>query len=204
MDYTVSNKKYTSDLNRMKQEINACVEAIYAKCKELGYEVTQMATSGDSAGGCLAMLYAYSQPEDAAIPVKFVFQQTGPADFDPFLWGSEDGDWDAAAGFVSMMTGKEVTAEMMESGEAQALIAEISPTAYVDENTVPTLCAYGLKDQVVPVAIKFKLFEAFEKYGVTYDYIEYPNSNHGMYADLDKQEEYIAKMLEYCNIYFGY
>lgn len=202
MDYTVSNQNHVSDINRMNQEVNSCVDAIYKKCRELGFEINQMATTGESAGGCLAMLYAYSQPTDAAIPVKFVFQMTGPAHFDPFAWGSKEGDWESAAGFVTMMTGKEITAEMMESGEGQRYIDEISPASYVDEDTVPTLCAYGPKDKVVPVGIKFKLFEALERYGVTYDYIEYSHSNHGMYSDLNKHEEYIAKVLEYCEKYF--
>lgn len=201
MDYTVSNKEHTSDLNRMNSEIDACVTAIYEKCAELGLQVTQMATMGDSAGGCLAMLYAYSQRSDAVIPVRFVCQQTGPAHFEPIAW-SKDADDAAQAAFAQMMTGKSVTAEDVHNGRMQRLVDEISPTAFVNKNTVPTLCAYGPNDHVVPVGLKFKLFEAFEKNGVPYDYIEYPHSNHGMYSDLDKQKEYVAKMIEYCETYF--
>ncbi len=150
------------------------------------------------------MLYAYSQPDDAVIPVKLVMEQTGPAHFDPFAWGAEEGDWENAAAFVSLMSGENITAEMMENGEGQSYIDEISPTAYINENTVPTLCGYGLHDNVVPVNLKYRLFELFDQYHVPYDYIEYTNSNHGMYNDPECQEEYIEKMLWYCETYFGY
>ncbi|MGN1142348.1 MAG: alpha/beta hydrolase [Oliverpabstia sp.] len=203
VDYTVHNKEHASNVNRMNQEIESCVEAIQRKCQELGYCVTQMATTGESAGGCLAMLYAYSHPKNSAIPVKFVFQQTGPAHFDPDGWGG-NGDSEHASAFLSMMTGVDITKEMVDNGEAEKYMEAISPAFLVDENTVPTLCAYGPKDKVVPPALKFKLFEAFEEYGVSYDYIEFPNSNHIMYSDPDKQEEYITKVMEYCDKYFGY
>ena len=58
--------------------------------------------------------------------------------------------------------------------------------------------------RLVPPVLKFKLIEAFEQYGVPYDHIEFPNSNHGMYSDLDKQREYITKVLEYCKTYLEY
>jgi dipeptidyl aminopeptidase/acylaminoacyl peptidase len=51
--------------------------------------------------------------------------------------------------------------------------------------------------------LKISLFEAFEANGVTYEYIEFPHSNHGMYSDLDKQQEYIEKSLDYCGRYLG-
>ena len=37
---------------------------------------------------------------------------------------------------------------------------------------------------------------------VMYDYIEFPKSNHGMYNDLDKLQEFLDKSLEYAKVYF--
>ena len=195
MDYTVHNDEHTSNINRMNSEIKACVSAIKKQCEELGISVDRLAVTGESAGGCLAMLYGYSSQQDAEIPVEFVFQLTGPAHFEPSGWGHTEAE--SAAGFVSLMSGKTITTEMILNGEAQQYIDEISPVAYVDENTPYTICGYGPKDGVVPVELKFKLFEKFEQCGVKYEYIEYPNSNHLMYSDLDKSQEYIEKVLEY-------
>lgn len=76
------------------------------------------------------------------------------------------------------------------------------PAALVNGNTVPTLCAYGPKDKIVPVDMKFMLFEAFERYHVDYDYLEFPNSGHSMMADPYQQEMFVQKALEYCERYF--
>ena len=202
MEYTVHNKEHTSNIRIMNREVDACVTEIYNRCAEMGYRVTQMATTGESAGGCLAMLYAYSQTETAAIPVKFVFQLTGPAHFDPASWGHTEPE--SAAAFLTLMTGETITEEMIRNGEAESYWKAISPACWVNENTVPTLCGYGPHDKVVKPELKFALFDAFENYGVPYDYIEYPHSNHIMCHDLDKSQEYIDTALEYCRKYFGF
>lgn len=81
-------------------------------------------------------------------------------------------------------------------------IEKISPARLVSAKAPPVLCGYGLKDHLVPSHLKFKLTKAFDSYGVSYDYMEFPNSNHGMYGDLDILQSYIDKALEYCSLYF--
>ena len=44
--------------------------------------------------------------------------------------------------------------------------------------------------------------DAYDKHNVTYDYIEFPKSNHGMYNDLDRLQEFFDKSLEYADLYF--
>ena len=44
--------------------------------------------------------------------------------------------------------------------------------------------------------------DAYDLHNVPYDYIEFPNSNHGMYNDIDKLQEFIDKSLEYAERYF--
>ena len=43
---------------------------------------------------------------------------------------------------------------------------------------------YGLIDHCVPLTQKYYLIDAFNKYNVSYNYIKFPKSNHGMYNDL--------------------
>lgn len=200
MDYTVHNKKHTSNLNLMNEEIASCVKAIKKACLDKGIKVTKMATTGESAGGCLAMLYAFSKGESSDIPVKFVFQLTGPAHFDPSAWGHNDEA--SATAFISMMSGKAVGEDDLKNGIADEYWKDISPAYLVDDNSVPVLCAYGPRDTVVPPPIKYTLFENLESHSIPYDYIEYPNSNHVMCHDLDKSREYIDMAISYCNKYF--
>ena len=200
--YSLMAEGSDASINMMNEQILSCVEAIKAECAKKGYDIKQMALSGQSAGGCLAMLYAYSQADTSPIPVKFVFQQTGPASFHIEHWGGTEDDAEEVAKSAAGSTGKEITAEMVADRSYRELVDAISPASLVNENTVPTLCAYGPNDKIVPIGIKFVLFEQFDKYGVTYDFINFENSGHGMMNDPDRQKEFVEKSLEYCDRYF--
>lgn len=200
INYTFLSEENNGGLPLMFQETGQAVKAIHEKAEALGFSITEMATTGNSAGGTLALMYAYDQPEDAPIPVKFVFQLTGPASFDPEGWGNVTNENQAA--FITMMSGKTVTADMVANGEAQRYVDAISPDAYVGDDTVPTLMAYGTKDKIVPPALKFLLLEKLEKYNIPHDYIEFPNSGHGLMNDPDKVEEYVAVLDTYFERYF--
>ena len=153
------------------------------------------------------MLYAYSHVDDSPIPVKLVFQQTGPASFHAEDWSGSDSSLEAEltddalneiAKSASGWSGKSITAQMVADGSCRSYIDAISPMMLVNENTVPTLCAYGPKDKIVPVGIKFKLFDAFEKYNVTYDYLNFEHSGHAMLGDPEMQEKFVEMALDYC------
>ncbi|MGN0619920.1 MAG: alpha/beta hydrolase [Ruminiclostridium sp.] len=204
VDYTLQKSGVKADLNLMNEQIEACVSAIAEKCTELGYNLSGMATCGVSAGGTLAMNYAYKCAESSAVPVKFVFQLAGPSDFEPTDWTllKQVNKIKTDTEFLQWMTGADITDEMLESGDFNRYVDEISPARLVNSTSVPTLVGYGLKDHAVPASSRILLLEALEKSGIAYDYIEFPNSNHGMYADLDKLQEFMDKSLEYCEKYF--
>lgn len=122
-----------------------------------------MAVAGGSAGGALAIIYAYRDGTSSPVPIKFVYQAVGPASFEPEAWYNMVEDVEASAEWVSTMTGTKVTAEMIESGEYKEILKPISAYEWVDENTVPTLIAYGVQDKVVPYATAKYLLNAFEE-----------------------------------------
>lgn len=197
IDYTLQNQGKDASITLMNNEIENSIKAIKEYLDNLGYNVVGMASSGVSAGGTLAMNLAYNG--NSAIPVKFVFQLAGPTFFEPSEWGllKKVDKLDTDEEFYEMMTGLP-----FEKDLSQEEINKISPSALVNENTVPSLIGYGLKDHCVPLSQKYYLLEAYKKYNVVYDYIEFPKSNHGMYNDLDKMQEFINKSLEYCEKYF--
>ncbi|MBE6943187.1 MAG: alpha/beta hydrolase [Ruminococcaceae bacterium] len=204
VNYSLMGDGRNSNINLMNEQIYACVEAIKENCSMRGYDIKQMATSGQSAGGCLAMLYAYSHAEDSPIPVKFVFQQTGPASFHIAHWGGTvtQESYAEVVNAVLGWTGEKITEEMVADGSYLSYIDAISPAGCVNENTVPTLCAYGPNDVIVPVDMKFVLFAQFDKYGVTYEFVNFENSGHDMMGDPEKQEYFVKRSLEYCELYF--
>ncbi len=205
LDYTLQGQGTKADLHLMNQEVESCVHAIHEYCRSLGYPLKGMAVCGVSAGGTLAMNYAYKCAETSEVPVKFVFQLAGPADFEPNDWDIliRVNKWADKKEFVKQMTGQTFTDEQMANGEHKPYIDAISPSRLVNENSVPTLCGYGLKDHLVPHSSREELTKALDENGVPHDYLPFPNSNHGMYADPDVMQEFIDMSLQYCERYFS-
>ncbi len=205
LDYTLQNQGVPADLNMMNEEVRACASAIKDYCQTLGYTLDGMATCGVSAGGTLAMNYAYKCADTSAIPVKFVFQLAGPSDFEPSDWDIlvSVNKWTDEKKFAEQMTGQAFTAEQMANGDYGKYINAISPARLITENSVPTLCGYGLKDHLIPHSSRELLIKALADNGVPHDYLPFPNSNHGMYADLDVMQAFIDISFEYCERYFN-
>ena len=195
VDYTLQNQGKDASIYLMNEEIENAVTAIKQKTEELGYHIAGMAPCGVSAGGTLAMNLAYNG--NSAIPVKFVFQLAAPTYFAPSEWSllMKVDRLDSEEKFCKMMTGKE-----LEDYDTE--IQNISPACIVNEDSVPSLIGYGLIDHCVPLSQKFYLIEVYDRDNVMYDYIEFPKSNHGMYNDLDKLQEFLDKSLEYARVYF--
>ena len=195
VDYTLQNQGKDASIYLMNEEIENAVTAIKQKTEELGYHIAGMAPCGVSAGGTLAMNLAYNG--NSAITVKFVFQLAAPTYFAPSEWSllMKVDRLDSEEKFCKMMTGKE-----LEDYDTE--IQNISPACIVNEDSVPSLIGYGLIDHCVPLSQKYYLIEVYDRDNVMYDYIEFPKSNHGMYNDLDKLQEFLDKSLEYARVYF--
>ena len=159
IDYTLQNQGKDASITLMNNEIENSIKAIKEYLDNLGYNVVGMASSGVSAGGTLAMNLAYNG--NSSIPVKFVFQLAGPTFFEPSEWGllKKVDKLDTDEEFYEMMTGLP-----FEKDLSQEEINKISPSALVNENTVPSLIGYGLKDHCVPLSQKYYLLEAYKKY----------------------------------------
>lgn len=200
VNYPLMDSANASNINIMYDEIVRSIDEIIKVSDEKGYHITEMATTGESAGGCLAMLIAFRYGDDAPVPIRFVMQESGPASFIPELWA--DVDSQKKIEFVNNMTGENFALEDCDSEKYNEAIAKISPASYVNENTIPILLAYGAGDLVVVPKVKEPLLEALEESNVKHDYILFPNSGHSLYNDPDKMQEYRAKMKEYVEIYF--
>lgn len=200
VNYTLHNDKHPSSINIMHNDIKTCVDSIKAKCMALGYHIDEMATTGVSAGGCLAMLYAYREADSSSVPLKFVFQQTGPTSFHCEHWGFEEKDEKVT--FASMLLGQSITDSMIANETFRLMIDSISPACHITPRSVPTICAYGPNDRIVPTNQKFILMDSLKRHGVPHIYIEFPNSGHALANDPDSMAAYVARADEFCDKYF--
>lgn len=200
VNYTLHSTGKPSNINTMNYDIVNCVKNIKEVCDSLGYNVDEMATTGISAGGCLAMLYAYREAENSVIPVKFVFQQTGPTSFHGEHWGADNDS--AKIALASTLLGIKLNDSIIENGDYIRMIDEISPASHINPNSVPTLCAYGPNDKIVPTNQKFILFDSLETHGVPYVYVEFPHSGHALANDPDSMAVYVKHANLFCDKYF--
>lgn len=187
-------------------EIKESIPHVIAQAEELGYHINEMAISGGSAGGCLALLYAYRDAETSPVPVKMVFEAVGPSSFYPEDWksygldaGSKKSET-AARGLFGAMAGKEIKAKF-GTPEYDNELKDISPLLWVNENTVPTLMAYGKYDKVQPYEGSQRLLKALRDNHVPHDYYLGEHSGHGLQNDNKVYGEYMRKILEYLDTY---
>lgn len=199
-NYPLHSDGSPSDINKMNVCIKDCVDSITATCNRLGYHLTEMAVTGASAGGCLAMLYAYSMADHSALPVRFVFQQSAPTSFHPELWGITDDS--LIIEFASMMSGIAITDSMIQQGAHTTLLDNISPASRITPSSPPTICAYGLNDNIVPKNQKHILFDSLKAKHIPCIYIEFPHSGHALANDPDSMAVYVKNADMFCNKYF--
>ena len=149
LNYTLRTAENADEYTvfQVLDEIDAALAKIKDLASKLNIEIDKAAISGYSAGAHLAMLYSFSRGNTAPLEIAFTSSMAAPADISEAVWGS-----DMAARIGSILTGEEITAEMVERGEAGELLSSVSPISYINENTPPTLIAHGGCDQVVPIA----------------------------------------------------
>lgn len=89
INYTLnSDKNPAANVYTMSMEIKESMPFVIEEAAKLGYKIDRMAMSGGSAGGCLALLYAYRDAAESPVPVRMVFEGVGPSSFYPEDWKS--------------------------------------------------------------------------------------------------------------------
>ena len=203
INYTLRTEENTASVASMSQDIKRAMPEVVQAAARLGYPVDRMAIGGGSAGGCLALLYAYRDADEAPVPVTFVFEAVGPASFEPEDWYGLDSDPAAAAVFFSVLSGNAIAPEMVGTPAYAEAVRDISAWMWVDKDSAPTLCAYGAHDKVCPFATARHLVVALEQHNVPHDYLEFPHSGHGLQNDDDLSARYADLLDEYLERYLG-
>lgn len=204
INYTLRDEEHPeASVYSQSMEIKNSIPAVVEAAKKFGYNLDSMAISGGSAGGTLAMLYAYRDAEESPIPVKMMFEAVGPSSFYPEDWSvyGLDQNHEAAAGLFSVMSGNEITKEMFGTEAYEEAIKPISAYMWVNENSVPSVIAYGVYDKVSPFDAVKHFTHALNENNVTHEYIEFPHSGHALQNDNALYVKYMEKVEEYLDTY---
>jgi acetyl esterase/lipase len=204
INYTLfSEKNPNANIYTQSMEIKDSMPYVVEEAKKLGYNINEMSISGGSAGGCLALLYGYRDVETSPVPLRMIFEGVGPSSFYPEDWKSYgfDKNLEAAASLFSTMSGKKITTDMFGTAEYDETVKDISALLWVNENSVPTVMAYGAHDKFQPYEGSIRLNDALDKYNVPHEYIVLEHSGHGLQNDNKLYLEYLEKVEEYLNKY---
>ena len=137
-----------------------------------------------------------------ALPI-LMFEMVGPSSFLPKDWDNYglDKNKEAAAALFGVMLDSEIDVNVIGTGEYDEIIKPISAYAWVNENSVPSVIAYGKYDKICPFKTARNLVDALEDNKVDYKYFEAPHSGHGLQNDDKVYEEFMNTVVEYLDKY---
>lgn len=188
----------------MLDDITLAIAKLKAKAEADGVSIGKIAFYGDSAGGHLSLLYAYTHlngTETAApLPVAFTVGRVAPADFfDPFY---RDNLNDETLSLISHLVGTPITAANFE--ENSALIAQAEPLSQVTAAAPPTILCYGGKDPIVPVSNGLSMKAKLEELNIAHEWFLYENSGHDLASSADSalNEQFLNTVRQYAERYF--
>lgn len=208
INYTLFSEE-NPDANVYTQsiEIRNAIPRVIEEAKKYGYPINEMAIAGGSAGHTLAMIYAYRDADISPIPVKLLFGAVGPSSFyaeDWDIYGFDkniDETRQGAAGLFGVMGGVKLTADMIKDGSYIDELKPISAVMWINEDTVPSVVAYGKYDKVQPFKTSQRLLKTYKENNIDYQYFECSHSGHGLQNDNKIYKKYMEAVEEYLEKY---
>lgn len=101
------------------------------------------------------------------------------------------------------MSGNEITVDMLGTAEYDEAIKDISALLWVNEDTVPTVMAYGKYDTIQPFLGAERLNKKLNECGVEHEYFVMEHSGHGLQNDNKIYAEYMEAVEEYLDRYLS-
>jgi len=199
------------------QEITAAITKLKEFAADKGIQLSKIALHGTSSGAHLAMLYAWSCPQDSPVEISFAVNLSGATDFHSDTWKEWNYDEWYGPTLACALQGAEqfeeyrnadgkIAAKDIPGDVLEQAINAVSPLYYLNENSVPIICGYASdgKDGIFPTKNKTLLYEELSRLNVRYDAYEFPQSTHSLSSDAKIKTELYDKVIEYCKTFFGY
>jgi len=181
MDYRLVSPMNNFFMKEMFEDVCTAIDKIASVCSENDVKIDKAALMGFSAGAHFAMLYSYKMIEKSPFNLVFCVDYVGPADLtdETFLAKTEEDRFEKLGKLFKKRLG------VQDIEDAIPYFKEYSPVEYITPSIIPTICAYGRKDEIVPFSICETLKKKFDECGCTYELTVFPNSNHPLDAPED-------------------
>ena len=201
INYRYLGKKVT--IHDILDDIESALRVIKEKGAAVGIDINKVLLTGDSAGGHLSLLYAYSRSDTAPIKPVAVVSNSGPTNLadENFYINNALGKEETIADLFSRCIGKDFS--YAERALYKEELKAVSPLYYVNAQTVPTVINHGMKDSVVPFSNAEALAAKLEECGVKYDFNIFPNSDHDLGSDSENKKIANDLLFSYIKTYLG-
>ncbi len=158
---------------------------------ELGIDMNRVIVFGSSAGGHLAQLLTWSDPDDFVgdpsladykVKVAAGVSWFGPCDFRDPKWFVSEGVKDKFApdhwaGRITKPEGKSIYDH--PDAKTKAMLAEVSPVVYLSKDSAPLLHLHGDQDNVISLTQAYHLKEQAEAVGAPVEVRIVKGASHG-------------------------
>lgn len=207
INYTLRTDDNDKSVLSQSNEIKESIPKVIEEAEKNGYHIDKLTMAGGSAGHCLAMIYAYRDANESPVPVVLTFGAVGPSSFFKEDWDNYGFDqeteeaYEGAAGLFGIMGDVKITTDMIKDGSYQELLKPISAYAWINEDSVPTVVAYGKYDRVQPYKGSLRLKKALEDNNIDFKYFELSHSGHGLQNDDKISKQWMEAIEEYLDKY---
>jgi len=185
LDYrlgTSTRPGYPKQINDIQSAIDQIQLAKYSLSK-------QYFLLGASAGGHLAMLYAYAFDDHHY--VKGICNTVGPSDLTDPAYTDNILYWPILINLFGNVT----------YIQNPTLYEEVSPAKRVTPSSPPTISFYGDSDPLIPSSQMGRLQDALQVKGVYHEATMYNGAGHGNWNPTQTQD-YVTKIANFINSYF--
>jgi len=204
MGWTVVNVEYRMTNVALApaavEDARCALRWIYRNAAQYNFDTSRIITSGQSAGGHLALI-------TGVLPASAGFDNTCPGDRAGGASGSGSNntdelkvaaivDWYGIADVNELISGPNqrswATAWLGVLPNREELAKQVSPLTYVRAGIPPIISVHGDADPVVPYTQKQRLHQALAKAGVPHELVTIPNGKHGGFTDEENLKAYAA------------
>ena len=170
------------------EDVTAAMQFLTIAGKKYNLNANEFALMGGSAGGYMAMLYAYGY--DTKKQIKTVVDFWGPTDLaDKIVWAPGTATQSTAAILVGT------------TDRAKKIIFDASPYYRITkESAIPTILFHGGDDPLVPVSQADKMYKKLQKLAVPTEYYMYSGEKHGVGGAF--RTDIFNKTIAWLNKYF--
>jgi acetyl esterase/lipase len=182
----------------MLADVNAALWNLLTVAREHNLRLDGVVLMGPSAGGHLALLYAYKYGSYAPVNIVLCVAQSAPADFTAEDMYEDENYGPLMVENAARLTGKPITEINRDSFKGS--LSYISPLHYVSQEAPPTILAHGVQDFYVPCAGAQNLHRSLRQHGVQAQLFTYPNSGHGLESDPSVNAKFFAAVEKACGI----